>query len=220
MRCGDLDRAYSLLKNPTLIPPPQTESSVTKHVYNQPPGSRISKGAKMGTFRGSVSGTVPRSKVRGRIPGLGAAEVPEWPGPEPVSASFHGPVLRSEIDSSGVSGQAVDVDEESRAESADRAGTDGDDGDRGQVATTEAAGALYGDAEKALTEGEMGSLGRVRSSGEERIDGAMNEDHAQRRAGEQGRLARPSVEAFTSVLTGFAGVGDKARALAVFQQVR
>lgn len=34
------------------------------------------------------------------------------------------------------------------------------------------------------------------------------------------RLMRPSVEAFTSVLTGFAGVGDKDRALAVFQQVR
>lgn len=34
-----------------------------------------------------------------------------------------------------------------------------------------------------------------------------------------GNLARPSVEAFTSVLTGFAGVGDKDRALAVFQQV-
>lgn len=34
------------------------------------------------------------------------------------------------------------------------------------------------------------------------------------------RLVRPSVEAFTSVLTGFAGVGDKDRALAVFQQVR
>lgn len=33
-------------------------------------------------------------------------------------------------------------------------------------------------------------------------------------------LVRPSVEAFTSVLTGFAGVGDKDRALAVFQQVR
>ncbi|CAM9879311.1 unnamed protein product [Ectocarpus sp. 12 AP-2014] len=32
-------------------------------------------------------------------------------------------------------------------------------------------------------------------------------------------LVRPSVEAFTSVLTGFAGVGDKDRALAVFQQM-
>lgn len=36
---------------------------------------------------------------------------------------------------------------------------------------------------------------------------------------EAGKLVRPSVEAFTSVLTGFAGVGDKDRALAVFQQV-
>ncbi|CAM9857198.1 unnamed protein product, partial [Laminaria digitata] len=32
-------------------------------------------------------------------------------------------------------------------------------------------------------------------------------------------LVRPSVQAFTSVLTGFAGVGDKDRALAVFQQM-
>lgn len=38
-------------------------------------------------------------------------------------------------------------------------------------------------------------------------------------AGKEAGLVRPSVEAFTSVLTGFAGVGDKDRALAVFQQV-
>ncbi|CBN79142.1 conserved unknown protein [Ectocarpus siliculosus] len=38
-------------------------------------------------------------------------------------------------------------------------------------------------------------------------------------AGKETGLVRPSVEAFTSVLTGFAGVGDKDRALAVFQQM-
>lgn len=281
VRCGDLDRAYKLLKNPTLFPRAAPAagrgrldaSELDKNASMSPAdpqevssASRAASGATAAAIREdrAPEGLVDNARstlvgAEGTMDAVRPAEVSGMgePGGETLKGDKSSPGRRRRrTESSGftVGAEAGVVDRENMVEPEtmdEPAQGWRDDPDAGARATAgsttledDISGVRGGRAKSGMKNRIEGSRESLPADG-----GGLKEDVDVRRGtvgrGDDGfieaegvvenqgsgfgegrkqgdggvMLVRPSVEAFTSVLTGFAGVGNKDRALAVFQQV-
>lgn len=247
MRSGELDRAYDLLKSPTLFPAASSasmEASAWGGVDdNFVPGGlqkreEIEEGMGEGGSGGAGEVGIEKEMAVGHLgeeAGVAGVPAPLEAGTTAAAATAAAAAAivasrpgsvdgvpgggRGE-EGSDARGGAVDPVAagnvaETTGEGVDSAGVDSAGG--GGV---EGGGSYYGGRVGGQW-GVKGQVGEREGDGERRTAGAGAAAAAGGGVGEEGGvlLARPSVQAFTSVLTGFAGVGDKDRALAVFQQV-
>lgn len=192
VRSGDLDRAYNLLKNPTLFPAASftSPSPPPLAAFGDDSGGLVGGGdsAEGVTVDGEVDVDVDV--------GVGATDMMDSPWGD-----------------GGGSGEYETGDFQARVEGEEVAPTSA------TAAPTTITTTNDVESRRELEGGEGGGRGNGGMGMKGGEEDAEAEVEAEAEVGGV-RLVRPSVEAFTSVLTGFAGVGDKDRALAVFQQVR
>lgn len=239
VRSGDVDRAYNLLKNPTFLPASASLGNPSSDVSAAPsavaaragtadisPGGSLEAGTADDLGEVGKGGTtiVDEDAVGQKeddVGGLLSLLSNGVRGGDGTTGSASMNRTLSALNSEALTAGDVEADE-MRLPS-------------GLIDPTEAAPAPPAPAPAAATAvvmtleaGVEEGAERIPSSsvdavaGKERLEAENSGDGGEGpyEGGDRGKLVRPSVEAFTSVLTGFAGVGDKDRALAVFQQVR
>lgn len=235
VRCGDLDRAYSLLKDPSLTrldgPKPSSayprgSSSVGSGVQREaPPRLDPQPEVRLETNRAAA---IQSKRLRdavdggdGRVSAAGAAgaRVNKLPATDSISSQRR---VEDEFWSDGVIYQGMD-----------EAGRDTEGLREGGVSggKVSPSGPTVVPKPSEFVAGTRDAKGEPRvSSTRDSVALGSGEDQAERDRGMKNDLKRgawakspvirPSVGAFTSILAAFAGIGDKDRALGVFQQVK
>ena len=218
VRSGEVDRAYKLLKNPDLVLAPASPGTPLREELDDKATSPepVVTANRAGTREGRVEGSGAEGVAIAQELGAGKGDAVVVTGERERDGDAE---KENEDDVEGLLSLLTDREGDNEGFRAGSASVGRPTAGSEATAKADTSADARGDAslppasliDPVANEEKVSVTGR---------SGDVGERAASRSKGSGGVLPRPSVEAFTSVLTGFAGVGDKDRALAVFQQAR